>query len=74
MAQNKSEAQLLAEISRKLDLVIAAIVSLNKERNTQAKILAERFKPFEIAEILGTTPNAARILLHKSRRKGDKVH
>jgi len=68
--KEKTELELLNEISRKLDLLIAAVASTNKERNAQAKLLTKQFKPFEIAEILGTTPNAVRLLLHKSRKRG----
>jgi hypothetical protein len=66
---DKDTPVLLAEISRKLDPVIAAIASSNKEREPQVKRLkAAKFKPKEIAEVLGTTPNAMRVYLHETRK------
>jgi len=65
----KTELQLLNEISRKLDLSIAAISSQNKEKTSQARLLRKQFKPAEIAIILGTTANAVRVMLHRTRKK-----
>jgi DNA-directed RNA polymerase specialized sigma24 family protein len=69
MGKEKTELQLLNEISRKLDLLTATVSSQGKERITQAKLLRKRFKPAEIAVILGSTPNAISIMLHRARRK-----
>ena len=67
--KEKSESQLLKEINRKLELLIAAIASQNKEKTSQAKLLRKRFKPKEIADILGTTPNTISVMLSKARKK-----
>jgi DNA-directed RNA polymerase specialized sigma24 family protein len=67
--KEKTELQLLNEINDKFDLLIAAVSSQNKEKTTQARLLRKKFKPTEIATILGSTPNAVRVMLHRSRQK-----
>lgn len=67
--RQRTELELLEEISRKFDLLIASVASIGKERTSQAKLLSSRFQPTEIADILGATPNAVRILLHRARAK-----
>jgi DNA-directed RNA polymerase specialized sigma24 family protein len=69
MKQRKSEIQLLSEINRKLDILIAAVSSQDKEKIPQAKLLRKQFKPAEIADILGTTPNTVRVMLHRAGKK-----
>lgn len=69
----QSDSELLAEISHKLDMVVAGIAALNKDRDSQIEQLSRRFEPTEMADILGSTPNAMRIRLFKLRKgKGGK--
>lgn len=64
----QSEAELLTEISYKLDMVLAGIAALNKERDSQIERLSGRFEPTEMADILGVTPNAMRKRLFDLRK------
>jgi hypothetical protein len=68
-----SDSELLSEISRKLDMVVASVAALNKDRDSQIERLSDRFEPTEMADILGATPNAMRIRLFELRKgKGGK--
>jgi uncharacterized protein YfkK (UPF0435 family) len=69
----RPDSELLAEISHKLDMVVAGIASQNKDSNSQVERLSDRFEPMEMADILGATPNAIRIRLFELRKsKGGK--
>jgi len=69
----QSDSELMTEISHKLDMVVAGIAALNKDRDSQIERLSKRFQPTEIADILGSTPNAMRIRLFELRKgKGGK--
>jgi uncharacterized protein YfkK (UPF0435 family) len=68
-----SDSELLAEISHKLDMVVAGIAAQNKDSNLQVERLSDRFEPMEMADILGSTPNAMRVRLFELRKsKGGK--
>jgi hypothetical protein len=75
-ANNKpkqSDSELMTEISHKLDMLVAAIAALNKDRDSQIERLSKQFQPTEMADILGSTPNAMRIRLFELRKsKGGK--
>lgn len=69
----RSDSELLSEISHKLDMVVASVAALNKDRDSQIERLSDRFEPMEMADILGATPNALRIRLFELRKdKGGK--
>ncbi len=69
----RSDSELLAEISHKLDMVVAGIAALDKDRDLQIERLSDRFEPMEMADILGATPNAMRVRLFQlSKSKGGK--
>ena len=63
----------LAQISKKLDVLIRlgainAVKGLKEKR--QVEILSDAgFAPRDIAGIVGTTPNAVRIRLHRMRKE-----
>jgi hypothetical protein len=69
----RSDFELLAEISHKLDMVVASIAALDKDRDLQIERLSDRFEPIEMADILGATPNAMRVRLFQLKKgKGGK--
>ncbi len=66
-------------LSEKLDAIIKLMVlgmTQGKSQTEQIRLLsAGGFQPKEIAETLGTTPNAVRVTLFNLRKRGQKgVH
>lgn len=61
------------ELKRKLDLIVRLLslsIVRDKEADEQVLILSSfGFQPKAIAELLGKTPNAVRIALHRARKK-----
>jgi hypothetical protein len=64
-------------LSGKLDTIIKLMVlgmAGGKNQIEQVKMLSKAgFKPKEIAETLGTTPNTVRVALSNLRKEGDKM-
>ena len=61
------------ELSEKLDKIIKLLsLTVVKDMEADNQILALSsfgFKPVQIADFLGKTPNAVRIALHRARKK-----
>ena len=64
----RTELDVLEEISRKLDQLTAAVAAQGKDTNKQIKVLSGKFKPCEMAAILGTTPHIVRLRKHRGRK------
>jgi DNA-binding CsgD family transcriptional regulator len=63
-------------LSAKLDVIIKLMVlgmTQGKSQTEQIRLLsAAGFQPKDIAETLGTTPNAVRVILFNLRKQGRK--
>lgn len=78
MKTNKSEPELLADISKKLDHVIGllTIQQTESDENAKIKLLYDLgLKPAAISAILGLSLNAVRIRMSRVRKKakGGKI-
>ena len=72
MKKEKSERELLADISKKLDHVIGLLTIQQSEGDENAKIrlLYEiGMEPTSIGAILGLSPNAVKIRMTRIRKK-----
>ena len=58
------------DVSRLIRLVAMSLVIGRKQTEQIAILTKASFSPKEIAELLGTTPNAVRVALSNLRKKG----
>lgn len=65
----KSERDLLEEINNKLEDLLSLFAIQGKDIDIQIKILTKkRYKPKDIANLLGLTPNAVRVRKFRKNR------
>lgn len=77
MSEAKSDTDLLADISRKLDSVLAFLAA-NAVQSDDSAVLKRLYEnghsAQEIGRIIGITENAAAIRLTRLRKKAGKAH
>jgi hypothetical protein len=74
MSEEKTEKEMLKEISDKLDRVILAISLQGKDTTEKISILSQlNYKEKEIGQIVGLTPKAVNNLKYRKLGKGTKI-